>query len=224
MKHLSTLTKLACVFGLICLSSCHHRKKNVWDDSNTAAHLNSLDSYWGNSFDNSMSENDFLNASNEDFVALNEDDLKFKVSDGVVPQSKLIPGESGGIPGFNAFTVANGELKEYFQTVNFGTDEYTIRDQKNLQALQKAANYLKNHPNVYVFVAGHCDARGSEAYNLALGTKRSNWVRGYLVKNGVSPDQVFTISFGKEKPLSSGNSPNDWAKNRRAEFKIYSKN
>lgn len=223
MNHLSTLTKLACLFSIICLTSCHHRK-NVWDDSNTAAHLNTLDSYWGNAFDNSMRESDFNGPHDEDFLALNEEDLTYKTSDGAVPQSRLIPGDPGsGIPSLTAFSVPQGELREVFNTVHFGTDQYSIKDPKNLQSLQRAASYLKSHPTTYVFVAGHCDARGSESYNLALGTRRADWVRGYLVKNGASPNQIFTVSFGKEKPIDTAASQNAWAKNRRAEFKIYSK-
>ncbi|MBI3236675.1 MAG: OmpA family protein, partial [Chlamydiales bacterium] len=85
------------------------------------------------------------------------------------------------------------------------------------------ASYLKAHPNVYLFVTGHCDERGPEAYNLALGTRRANYVRGYLVKNGVDANRIHTVSYGKEKPCDLRHNAEGWSKNRRAEFKIYEK-
>jgi len=85
------------------------------------------------------------------------------------------------------------------------------------------ATYLKAHPHTYVIVEGHCDERGPEAYNLALGTRRAQHVRSLLIQHGVNVDQLHTISYGKEQPEAYGHSPQDWAKNRRAHFKIYEK-
>lgn len=68
---------------------------------------------------------------------------------------------------------------------------------------------------------GHCDERGPEAYNLALGSRRAHAVRNMLLQQGVHPDQVFTISYGKERPLVMEHHDEGWAQNRRAEFKIY---
>jgi peptidoglycan-associated lipoprotein len=85
------------------------------------------------------------------------------------------------------------------------------------------ASYMKKNPNVYLLVTGHCDERASAGYNLALGMRRSNYIRSLLVKNGVDLNRIYTVSRGKEEPVSMGHSPEDWKQNRRAEFKIYEK-
>ena len=82
---------------------------------------------------------------------------------------------------------------------------------------------MKKNPNVYIFVSGHCDERASEAYNLALGTRRANTLRSLLVKKGVNPNHIYTISFGKEMPVDLGHTAEAWSKNRRVEFKIFQK-
>jgi peptidoglycan-associated lipoprotein len=92
-----------------------------------------------------------------------------------------------------------------------------------MKIIDGIAAYMKNHPNVYVSVVGHCDERASEAYNLALGTRRSNYVRTLLIQRGVNKERVHSSSYGKEQPVDLGHSPSAWARNRRAEFKIYEK-
>lgn len=82
---------------------------------------------------------------------------------------------------------------------------------------------MRSHPNTYVFVEGHCDERGPEAYNLSLGAKRGNAVRNLLINEGVDPDHIFTISYGKERPLVFEHHEEAWAQNRRAEFKVYNR-
>jgi peptidoglycan-associated lipoprotein len=96
-----------------------------------------------------------------------------------------------------------------------------VKGDDNLQTLQNVADYMRSQPNLYVFVEGHCDERGPEAFNLALGSRRSNAVRNLLINAGVSPDNVFTISYGKERPLVLEHHEEAWGKNRRAEFKVY---
>jgi peptidoglycan-associated lipoprotein len=85
------------------------------------------------------------------------------------------------------------------------------------------AAYLKQKPNTYIFVEGHCDEKGPQSYNLALGMRRANTVRNYLAEQGVNPNNIFTISYGKERPASLENSDSAHAANRRAQFKIYSR-
>ncbi len=92
-----------------------------------------------------------------------------------------------------------------------------------MATMEKVAEYLKSHPNVYLFVSGHCDERGPEAYNLSLGARRANYVRSLLVQKGVNPERVHTISYGKERPADLGHSQDSWSKNRRSEFRIYQK-
>ena len=80
---------------------------------------------------------------------------------------------------------------------------------------------MKKNPHVCLGVEGQCAQRASEAYNLALGTRRAQFIRSLLVKAGVESDQINTVSFGKERPISKGNTKESLAKNRRVEFKIF---
>jgi peptidoglycan-associated lipoprotein len=72
-------------------------------------------------------------------------------------------------------------------------------------------------------IEGHTDERASASYNMALGMRRANFVRSFLVKQGADLNRIFTVSQGKERPLAQGHSPDDWKLNRRSEFKIYQK-
>ena len=75
---------------------------------------------------------------------------------------------------------------------------------------------MKKHENVNVVVQGYCDERGTREYNLALGERRANSVKAYLVRNGIAADRVSTISYGKERPAVLGSTEAAWAQNRRA--------
>jgi len=146
------------------------------------------------------------------------------MNDDVVRQPAETPGEAGSsIPGIDAFqdpsTVPG--LAPIFKNVRFEYNSSLVKGSENQSILDKVATYLKSHGDTYVFIEGHADERGPEAYNLALGTRRSNAIRSYLASAGVNPDQMFTISYGKERPLVFGNSEESWAQNRRAEFKVY---
>lgn len=87
-----------------------------------------------------------------------------------------------------------------------------------LQTLAENAEKIKEVPNVIIQVAGHCDERGTQEYNLALGERRALAVREHLRQLGVSGDRMITISFGEENPAVPGNNEAAWAKNRRCEF------
>lgn len=84
--------------------------------------------------------------------------------------------------------------------------------------LAKDADFLRNYPQVRVTIEGHCDERGSTEYNLALGDRRANAAKQYLVSLGVSADRMTTVSFGKEKPFCTGHNEACWQQNRRAHF------
>ncbi|HEY5235484.1 MAG TPA: OmpA family protein, partial [Rhabdochlamydiaceae bacterium] len=116
-----------------------------------------------------------------------------------------------------------GSLASIFTPVFFNTDEHSVKGKEYLESVRRIAAYMKSHPNTNVIVEGYCDERGPEAYNLSLGTKRANFVRSLLVKEGVNPDQVHTISFGKEKPFDTAHNPDAWSKNRRAHFRVHDK-
>jgi peptidoglycan-associated lipoprotein len=84
--------------------------------------------------------------------------------------------------------------------------------------LQKVADYLEKHPGSTVTVSGHTDERGTTEYNLALGDQRAKAAHDYLVRLGVDPSRVKTISYGKERPAAQGHGEEAWSKNRRDEF------
>ncbi len=159
-----------------------------------------------------------------EFMSLEDQDLHMRFADAAIPQPTEIPGAPGsGIPSLDQFKKAMAGLAQIFQNVHFETDEYVLRESQDFQIIERAAAYLKNHHNTYVAVGGHCDERGSEAYNLALGTRRANYVRTLLVQRGVNPNQIHSISYGKEQPEAQGHNPDAWSINRRAEFKIFEK-
>ena len=99
--------------------------------------------------------------------------------------------------------------------VLFDYDKAEIRNDQASTAQQDAA-FLMQHPSIKVVLEGHCDSRGSEEYNLALGQKRSEAVRRSLTLLGVSDSQIEAVSFGKEKPAVQGTGEDVWAQNRRA--------
>ncbi len=99
-------------------------------------------------------------------------------------------------------------------TVHFAYNEYNIED-NDKSTLQRQATWLQKYPSVRVTVEGDCDERGTREYNLALGARRANAVKEYLVSLGVSAARVDTISYGKEHPICSESTEDCWAQNRR---------
>lgn len=85
-------------------------------------------------------------------------------------------------------------------------------------ALAKTADFLRNYPQVRATIEGHCDERGSTEYNLALGDRRANATKQYLVSLGISADRLSTVSFGKEKPFCNEHNESCWQQNRRGHF------
>ena len=103
--------------------------------------------------------------------------------------------------------------------INFDYDQYVLTSTAQ-DILYANAQILKASPALKIVVEGHCDERGSDEYNLALGEKRAIATKNYLVSLGVSMGQLSTISYGEEVPLDLGRSEDAWAKNRRAEFSL----
>lgn len=99
-------------------------------------------------------------------------------------------------------------------TVHFDYNKYAILD-ADKATLQRQATWLAKYPAVKVTIEGNCDERGTREYNLALGARRANAVKEYLVSLGVSAARVETISYGKEKPMCSESTESCWAQNRR---------
>ncbi|MDB2613926.1 OmpA family protein [Chlamydiales bacterium] len=133
------------------------------------------------------------------------------------------PKHEGSIPGIQGFSNPSSDpsLSKIFKKIHFEYNSNAITGKENLETVQSIANYMKQHPNTFIFIEGHCDARGPEAYNLALGSRRSNELRSYLVKEGVDADHLFTISYGKERLAANGNDNEAHKLNRRGEFKLY---
>lgn len=102
-------------------------------------------------------------------------------------------------------------------TVYFDFDRSTIK-QSERSKIDAVAKVLKSKPETKVQVEGHCDERGTEEYNRALGERRALAVREYLINSGISADRIFTISYGEDRPVDPGHNEAAWAKNRRAEF------
>ena len=105
-------------------------------------------------------------------------------------------------------------VSEVGDRVFFGYDksDLTIDSQSTLD---RQATWLQKFPSVRVAIEGHCDERGTREYNLALGERRANAVKDYLVARGVDGGRVSTISYGKEKPVALGNDKASWGQNRR---------
>jgi len=100
-------------------------------------------------------------------------------------------------------------------TVYFDTDRFNI-DTADMAALQSQAQWLARYPGKRIIIEGHCDERGTRDYNLALGEKRANSAKNYLVSIGVDAGRITTVSYGKERPIAMGSDEASWAKNRRA--------
>src|SRR5258708_5465786 len=99
-------------------------------------------------------------------------------------------------------------------TVHFAFDQYNIQD-NDKATLQRQASWLQKYPAIRVTVEGDCDERGTREYNLALGARRANAVKEFLVSLGGSSSRVETISYGKEHPICTQSSEDCWAQNRR---------
>lgn len=108
--------------------------------------------------------------------------------------------------------MANAEDRVFFA---FDSSALTSNAQEVLDTQVEWLNARK-HKNVNVIVQGYCDERGTREYNLALGERRANAVKQYLVSQGVNSDRISVISYGKEKPAVLGNNEAAWAQNRRA--------
>lgn len=108
--------------------------------------------------------------------------------------------------------------QEYgIEDVFFAFDQYTLSSEA-MGLLEAGARVMKEHPSLVYVVEGHCDERGTVEYNLALGEKRAQAVRDYLVSLGVPRSQLRVTSYGEERPFARGGNESAWALNRRAHF------
>jgi peptidoglycan-associated lipoprotein len=107
----------------------------------------------------------------------------------------------------------------YLTDAYFDTDKADLRDETR-DTLARNAAWLRQHATVKVLIEGHCDERNTAEYNLALGWRRANAAKDYIVSLGVEADRIATISYGEEKPFASGGNEAAWAQNRRAHFVV----
>jgi peptidoglycan-associated lipoprotein len=99
--------------------------------------------------------------------------------------------------------------------IYFDTDQSQVTQQASA-TLDRQAQWLQQYPRISVWVAGNCDERGTEEYNLALGQRRANADRDYLASRGINPGRIQTISYGKDRPVDTGSGEESWAHNRNA--------
>ncbi|MGC1877853.1 MAG: OmpA family protein [Rhabdochlamydiaceae bacterium] len=223
MKHTQILITLICAIGFGFVTGCQRNNGGgVWDDNSTAGNYKgSVRSLWGNE---SNAGDDFFGPSDEDFIGLKDEDLRLQFADGAIPQPKTSPGEAGSeIPSLDNFRSPSGSEAVVFKNVYFNTDDHILRGKESTAIVERIVAYLKSHDNVYLFISGHCDERGPEAYNLSLGARRANYIRSLLVQKGADPERIHTVSYGKERPVNLAHDQEAWTKNRRAEFRIYHK-
>lgn len=130
-------------------------------------------------------------------------------------------GGSGGASGSGSGISAPrpGTAEDFVVNVGdrvfFDFDKYSLKpDARNI--LQRQATWLNKFPSVTITVEGHCDERGTREYNLALGERRANSAKNYLVALGVNPNRIKTLSYGKERPAVTGSNEAAWSQNRRS--------
>ncbi len=121
-------------------------------------------------------------------------------------------------PGIEGEVFESAQFKDIF----FDYDSYDVRS-ADVENLQRIASLLQEHPTMKIQIEGHCDERGTQEYNLALGERRANSAREYLVTLGVVADRISIISYGEERPEDPGHTEEAYSKNRRAHFVILTK-
>jgi len=233
MKHIYAV----CMVLLLVMSTgCQRSTDDIWNDTKTARRhvgrgVDTLGGKRGNSRQ-VTDESEFFGArkpsrgEQKDFIPL-EDDEDLLVGDSeAIPAPMESPGDEGSsIPGIDAFKdpSQDPELAAVFEHVHFPYNSSLVKGDDDLRIIRNVTSYLQKHPRMCIFVEGHCDKRGSAAYNFALGANRANAVRSALVREGLSPNRVFTISYGKERLLFEEDGEEYHRLNRRGQFKLYEK-
>ena len=140
-------------------------------------------------------------------------------SSGTGTTSQSSSGDTGSTISRPAAGTQEDLTVEVGDRVFFDFDKYDIRaDQRG--TVEALAAWLDTNPSVALSIEGHCDERGTREYNLALGERRANSVRDYLVALGVNPARLSTVSYGEERPAVLGSNESAWAQNRRGVFVV----
>lgn len=131
-------------------------------------------------------------------------------------------GETPVDPNAGTGQIVPGSQEDFLQQVGqfgdrilFDTDRFNV-DVEDQTTLQRQAQWLAQYPNTRVILEGHADERGTRDYNLALGERRANSAKNYLISIGVDASRIQTVSYGKERPTALGSDEQSWAQNRRA--------
>jgi len=130
------------------------------------------------------------------------------------PTGPVTGGGMTAVPGSEQDFVVNVGDRIYFDL-----DSYDVRPEA-MPRLDAQAQWLQRYPSVTVRIEGNADERGTREYNLALGARRAEAVRNYLINRGIPAGRIDTISFGKERPIAEGSSEDAWARNRNAHTAI----
>jgi len=154
-------------------------------------------------------------AKEKELAKLKEGEAKRRQQEQKEFEKSLVAKKTPGIEG------------EVFETkmlkrIHFDFDKYNIRPD-DAEILKQNAAVLKRFLTVKIQIEGHCDERGTNEYNLALGERRASSAKKYLVSLSIDERRISTVSYGEEKPLDPGHNEEAWAKNRRADFVILSK-
>ncbi len=119
----------------------------------------------------------------------------------------------------NGDEIVYGSMEDFMEKapdrVFFNFDNYSLSPEA-ISTLKMQAKWLEAYPATTVIIEGNCDERGTREYNLALGERRANAVKNYLVSQGINPNRISIISYGKERPAVMGSNEEAWAQNRRA--------
>ncbi len=138
------------------------------------------------------------------------------IKEGAVEEDELA---GSGKRGAEALKISEGRTNAPLLPIYFDFDKYNIRKDM-VSRLEHNARYLLENPSVTIQIQGNCDERGTNEYNIALGEKRANSAKQFLVNMGVEASRIDTVSFGEERPLYEGHGEEVWAKNRRDDFVI----
>jgi peptidoglycan-associated lipoprotein len=133
----------------------------------------------------------------------------------VVEAEPVVVVEEEPSPTLAESAAAAGALKKTY----FAFDKANLTPTA-VEKLDKTAAWMQQNPSAKIEIAGHCDERGTNEYNMALGERRANSAKKYLVSMGISSDRLMTISYGEERPVDPGHDEAAWARNRRNEYAI----
>jgi peptidoglycan-associated lipoprotein len=191
MKALRTLLTLTCLSTLIFTSGC--KAFTSWFEDDDPIKIDG-------EFQPATPEDGELNLNDPEFKNLNTSEWQDAKS------------FENAVAGNGDWTPVNADLG--FPTIYFAYDQDRLGVSERVK-LDAVANYLKDHTNLGLIVEGHCDERGSDEFNRALGERRAISVKDYLISAGVPAERVKTISFGEEKPADTRHSEEAYSKNRR---------